>query len=150
MMVAEMAAHYHKQGMTLLDAMESLYEKYGWFMEKTVNLVMPGVDGLQKMKALMEELRSQPPKEIEGEEVVRLRDYLDGSIHVAGLGVVGKTPFWGSNVLYFELKDGSSFIIRPSGTEPKIKVYLLIRGGSKAECEERIGKYLHYVAVLKR
>ena len=150
MMVAEMAAHYHKQGMTLLDAMESLYEKYGWFMEKTVNLVMPGVDGLQKMKALMEELRSQPPKEIEGEEVVRLRDYLDGSIHVAGLGVVGKTPFWGSNVLYFELKDGSSFIIRPSGTEPKIKVYLLIRGGSKAECEERIEKYLHYVEVLKR
>ena len=150
MMVAEMAAHYHKQGMTLLDAMESLYEKYGWFMEKTVNLVMPGVDGLQKMKALMEELRSQPPKEIEGEEAVRLRDYLDGSIHVAGLGVVGKTPFWGSNVLYFELKDGSSFIIRPSGTEPKIKVYLLIRGGSKAECEERIEKYLHYVEVLKR
>lgn len=150
MMIAEMAAHYHKQGMTLLDAMESLYEKYGWFMEKTVNLVMPGVDGLQKMKALMEELRSQPPKEIEGEEVVRLRDYLDGSIHVAGLGVVGKTPFWGSNVLYFELKDGSSFIIRPSGTEPKIKVYLLIRGGSKAECEERIEKYLHYVEVLKR
>ena len=150
MMVAEMAAHYHKQGMTLLDAMESLYEKYGWFMEKTVNLVMPGVDGLQKMKALMEELRSQPPKEIEGEEVVRLRDYLDGSIHVAGLGIVGKTPFWGSNVLYFELKDGSSFIIRPSGTEPKIKVYLLIRGGSKAECEERIEKYLHYVEVLKR
>ena len=102
------------------------------------------------MNALMEELRSQPPKEIEGEEVVRLRDYLDGSIHVAGLGVVGKTPFWGSNVLYFELKDGSSFIIRPSGTEPKIKVYLLIRGGSKAECEERIEKYLHYVEVLKR
>ena len=150
MMVAEMAAHYHKQGMTLLDAIESLYEKYGWFAEKTVNLVMPGVDGLQKMKALMEELRSQPPKEIEGEEVVRLRDYLDGSIHVAGLGVVGKTPFWGSNVLYFELRDGSSFIIRPSGTEPKIKVYLLIRGGSKAECEERIEKYLHYVEVLKR
>ena len=150
MMIAEMAAHYHKQGMTLLDAMESLYEKYGWFMEKTVNLVMPGVDGLQKMKALMEELRSQPPKEIEGAAVVRLRDYLDGSIHVAGLGVVGKTPFWGSNVLYFELKDGSSFIIRPSGTEPKIKVYLLIRGGSKAECEERIEKYLHYVEVLKR
>ena len=86
----------------------------------------------------------------DGFEVVRLRDYLDGSIHVAGLGVVGKTPFWGSNVLYFELKDGSSFIIRPSGTEPKIKVYLLIRGGSKAECEECIEKYLHYVEVLKR
>ena len=88
MMVAEMAAHYHKQDYTLLDAIESLYEKYGWFME-TVNLVMPGVDGLQKMKALMEELRVQPPKEIEGEEVVRLRDDLDGSIDAAGLGVVG-------------------------------------------------------------
>ena len=130
--------------------MNSLYEKYGWFMEKTVNLVMPGVDGLQKMKALMDELRSQPPVEIEGEEVVRLRDYLDGSIHVAGLGVVGKTPIWGSNVLYFELRDGSSFIIRPSGTEPKIKVYLLIRGGSKDECSRRMDKYLHYIEVLKR
>ena len=148
MMVAEMAAHYYRKGMTLLDALNALYEKYGWYKEKTLNLVMPGLDGLQKMKALMSALRENPPTEIGGEEVIRLRDYQDGSIFVAGLGKVDKTPFAGSNVLYFELADGSSFIIRPSGTEPKIKVYLLIRGSSAADCEERIAKYIEYAEAL--
>ena len=148
MMVAEMAAHYYQKGMTLLDALNALYEKYGWYKEKTLNLVMPGLDGLQKMKALMSSLRENPPTEIGGEEVIRLRDYQDGSIFVAGLGKVDKTPFAGSNVLYFELADGSSFIIRPSGTEPKIKVYLLIRGSSAADCEERIAKYIEYAEAL--
>ena len=148
MMVAEMAAHYHRKGMTLLDALNALYEKYGWYKEKTLNLVMPGLDGLQKMKELMSSLRQNPPAEIAGEEVIRLRDYQDGSIFVAGLGKVDKTPFAGSNVLYFELADGSNFIIRPSGTEPKIKVYLLIRGQSSADCEERIAKYIKYAEAL--
>ena len=148
MMVAEMAAHYHQKGMTLLDALNALYEKYGWYREKTLNLVMPGLDGLQKMKALMSALRENPPTESAGEEVIRLRDYQDGSIFVAGLGKVDKTPFAGSNVLYFELADGSSFIIRPSGTEPKIKVYLLIRGRSSEDCEQRIAKYITYAEAL--
>ena len=150
MMVAEMAAFYHKQGMTLLDAMNALYEKYGWFREYTMNLVMPGLDGLQKMKSLMAELRANPPKEIGGMEVIRTRDYADGSISVAGLGKVGTTPFFGSNVLYFELADGSSFIVRPSGTEPKIKIYLLVRGDSKEQCAERIAKYTEFAETLKR
>ncbi len=148
MMVTEMAAHYRGLGMNLLQALNALYEKYGWYMEKTLNLVMPGLDGLQKMKNLMDSLRSQPPMEIAGEEVVRLRDYLDGSIFVTGLGKVDKTPFWGSNVLYFELTDGSSFIIRPSGTEPKIKVYLLIRGKGREDCQARLQKYLGYAEAL--
>ena len=150
MMVAEMAAYYHKQGMTLLDAMNALYEKYGWFREYTMNLVMPGLDGLQKMKALMAELRANPPREIGGQEVIRTRDYVDGSISVAGLGKVGTTPFFGSNVLYFELADGSSFIVRPSGTEPKIKIYLLVCGDSKEQCAERIEKYTEFAETLKR
>ena len=150
MMVAEMAAFYHKQGMTLMDAMMALYEKYGWFKEKTLNLVMPGLDGLQKMKDLMAELRANPPKEIGGQEVIRTRDYADGSIYVAELGKVGTTPFFGSNVLYFELADGSSFIVRPSGTEPKIKIYLLVRGDSEAQCAERIEKYDAFAQTLKR
>ena len=150
MMVAEMAAFYHRQGMTLLDAMRALYEKYGWFKEKTLNLVMPGLDGLQKMRALMTELRANPPKEIGGQEVVRTRDYLDGSIYVAELGKVGTTPISGSNVLYFELADGSSFIVRPSGTEPKIKIYLLVRGEDEEQCDARIDKYLEYAESLKR
>ncbi len=150
LLVAEMAAHYHKKGMTLLDAVNALYEKYGYFTEKTLNLVMPGLDGLQKMQALMKKLRNDPPKEIAGEEVLRLRDYQDGSIFVAGLGKVDKTPFAGSNVLYFELKDGCTFIIRPSGTEPKIKVYLLVRGENREQCQERIAKYNAYAEELKK
>ena len=148
MMVAEMAAHYQLKGMTLLDAVNALYEKYGWFAEKTINLVMPGLDGLQKMKALMDGLRSAPPEEIAGERVIRLRDYLDGSVSVTGLGKVDKTPMSGSNVLYFELADGSSFIIRPSGTEPKVKVYILARGSSREDCAGRVEKYSGYAEAL--
>ncbi len=150
MLVAEMAAFYHKKGMTLLDAINALYEKYGWFMEKTINLVMPGLDGLQKMGALMSSLRSEPPQEIAGEEVIRLRDYSDGSIWVAGLGKVDKTPISGSNVLYFELADGCSFIIRPSGTEPKIKVYILTRGKSREACEAAVKKYEAFADTLRQ
>ena len=148
MLVAEMAAHYSMEGKTLLDAMNDLYEKYGWFAEKTVNLVMPGLDGMRKMKALMDDLRTNPPEEIAGETVIRLRDYLDGSINVKGLGKVDRTPFFGSNVLYFELADGSSFIVRPSGTEPKIKVYLLVRGKSSEDCAAKVAKYSEYTETI--
>ena len=148
MMVAEMAAHYALKGMTLLDAINALYEKYGWFAEKTVNLVMPGLEGMAKMKAIMDDMRANPPEEIAGETVLRLRDYLDGSIDVKGLGKVDRTPFFGSNVLYFELADGSSFIVRPSGTEPKIKVYLLVRGKNRADCEAKVEKYKEFTEAI--
>ncbi len=148
LLVAEMAAHYHLKGMTLLDAMDALYAQYGYYKEKTLNLVMPGLDGLAKMKALMDDLRANPPKDIAGEEVIRLRDYADGSIFVSGLGKVDHTPFFGSNVLYFELADGSSFIVRPSGTEPKIKVYLLVRGESAEDCAAKVAKYQAFADQL--
>ena len=150
MLIAEMAAHYHKQGMTLLDAMDALYEKYGWFAEHTINLVMPGLDGLEKMRSLMEELRGNLPETIAGEQVIRARDYLDGSIYVAGLGKVDHTPMSGSNVLYFEMADGSTFIIRPSGTEPKIKVYILVRGSDREACSEKIRIYTEFAETLRR
>ena len=150
MLIAEMAAHYRKQGMTLLDAVNALYEKYGYFMECTLNLVMPGLDGLQKMAALMEKMRNDPPTEIAGDEIIRIRDYADGSIWVAGLGKVDKTPFQGSNVLYFELANGSNFIIRPSGTEPKIKIYLLVRGKCRGCCEKLIEKYKEFAEGLSK
>ena len=148
LLIAEMAAFYYKQGMTLLNAINALYEKYGWFMEKTLNLVMPGADGLEKMHAMMSGLREKLPEKIAGETVIRTRDYLDGSIYVAGLGKVGHTPIKGSNVLYFELADGCSFIIRPSGTEPKIKIYLLVRGADRSACEEKISQYNAYAEAL--
>lgn len=150
MMIAEMAAYYFSKGMTLADALEGLYEKYGWFMEKTLNLVMPGLDGLEKMKALMTSLRAKPPREIGGSAVLGMRDYQNGTVSVAELGVVGKTHISGSNVLYFELEDGTSFIVRPSGTEPKIKVYILTQGADRAECEARVAKYTAFAEELSK
>ena len=150
MMVAEMAAHYFDMGMTLRQAMDALYEKYGFFAEKTLNLVMPGLDGLEKMKSLMSDLRQAPPKTIGGVNVLRIRDYSDGKLTVPALGVVGETDLKGSNVLYFELDDGTSFIVRPSGTEPKIKIYILARGKSGAECAEKIEKFAAFAETLRR
>ena len=150
MMIAEMAAYYFSKGMTLADALQGLYEKYGWFMEKTLNLVMPGLDGLGKMKELMASLRAKPPREIGGASVLGMRDYQNGTVSVAELGVVGKTHIAGSNVLYFELEDGTAFIVRPSGTEPKIKVYILTQGADRAECEARVAKYTEYAEELSK
>ncbi|HIT29645.1 MAG TPA: phospho-sugar mutase [Candidatus Scatomorpha stercoravium] len=149
MLIAEMAASYFKQGMTLADALDALYEKYGYFGELTMNLVMPGLDGLEKMRAIMAKLRAEPPKEIGGAAVLGMRDYQSGTVSVAELGVVGKTPIVGSNVLYFELADGTAFIVRPSGTEPKIKVYILAQGESRADCDGRIARYKAFAETLK-
>jgi phosphoglucomutase len=149
MMIAEMAAHYFEMGMTLKDAMNSLYEKYGWFGERTLNLVMPGLDGLDQMKKLMANLRETPPKDMDGVKVLRMRDYLSGKISVSGVGIVDATHISGSNVLYYELEDGSSFIVRPSGTEPKIKIYILVKGKDGADCAAKLDRYAAYADTLK-
>ncbi|MEG1491001.1 MAG: phospho-sugar mutase [Oscillospiraceae bacterium] len=148
MMIAEMAAYYHEMGITLPQAMDKLYEKYGYFTEKTLNLIMPGIDGLEKMKVLMDTLREHPPTEIGGTNVLRERDYSTGKISVPGLGAVDKTEIFGSNVLYFELEDESAFIVRPSGTEPKIKVYILVKGESHASCADKTQKYVDFAENL--
>ena len=150
MMIAEMAAWYFQKGMTLKDAVNALYEKYGHYGEKTLNLVMPGLDGLEKMRALMARLREEPLGEIGGTEVVRQRDYQTGTLSVAGLGVVGSTPMAGSNVLYYELSDGCSFVVRPSGTEPKIKIYILAKAETREECDARVEKYAAFAETLRQ
>ena len=127
LLLTEMAAWYHAQGMTLFDALRSLYEKYGWYGEKTHNLVMPGLDGLEKMAALMQSLRAQPPVEIGGVTVAQYKDYSDGTVRDAATGAVTPMPLSGSNVLRFELTDDTHILVRPSGTEPKIKVYILTK-----------------------
>ena len=137
MMIAEMAAWYYNQGMTLLDAIESLYEKYGYFAEESINVYMEGVDGPERMATLMTSLRQNPPAEFAGQQVIRIRDYRDGTITVPGLGPVGYTDLSGSNVLYFELDNDTVFIIRPSGTEPKIKIYVLAQDKDGAQCRRK-------------
>jgi phosphoglucomutase len=137
MMIAEMAAYYAQQNMTLLDALEALYAKYGYFAERTINIFMEGVDGPERMAALMTRLRTDPPAELAGQRVIRMRDYRDGTVSVPGLGLVGHTELSGSNVLYFELEDDTNFIIRPSGTEPKIKIYILARDKDGQTCQKK-------------
>ena len=148
LLLTEMAAWYHAQGMTLFDALRSLYEKYGWYGEKTHNLVMPGLDGLEKMAALMQSLRAQPPVKIGGVTVAQYKDYSDGTVRDAATGAVTPMPLSGSNVLRFELTDGTHIVVRPSGTEPKIKVYILTKGADAAERDANLEKYSAWVKTL--
>ena len=141
LLLTEMAAWYHAQGMTLFDALRALYEKYGWYGERTHNLVMPGLDGLEKMTRLMTDLRQNPPKEIAHSNVTQFKDYQDGSVIHCLSGERGTLDLSGSNVLRFELADGTSIIVRPSGTEPKIKVYILTQGKDATQRDANLEKY---------
>ena len=148
--MTEMAAWYAGQGMTLYDALLKLYEKYGYYGEKTLNLVMPGLDGLKKMADLMAGLRAQPPVEIAGVAVAQQKDYKDGSVVNVSDGAKSTMELSGSNVLRYEMTDGTSLIVRPSGTEPKVKVYILANGADKAECDAKVEKYTAWAESLKK
>ena len=150
LLLTEMAAWYASQGMTLFDALQALYKKYGYYGEKTHNLVMPGLDGLEKMAALMKSLRNEPPAEIAGVTVTSRRDYQDGSEIDCVSGERRAIELSGSNVLRFALADGTAILVRPSGTEPKIKVYILTQGKDEAERDERLAKYSAWVETLKQ
>ncbi len=149
LVATEMAAWYYDRGMTLYDALMELYEKYGVYLEKTMNLVMPGLDGLQKMAKLMADLRQTPPTEIGGMAVKEQKDYKDGSVHCVECGKDSKMELSGSNVLRYELADGTSVIVRPSGTEPKVKVYILTQGESVAACQAKIDQIEGWANTLK-
>ena len=148
--LTEMAAWYAGQGMTLYDALLKLYEKYGYYGEKTLNLVMPGLDGLRKMADLMAGLRADPPKEIGGTAVAQWKDYKDGSVVDAHTGEKSAMELSGSNVLRYELADGTSVIVRPSGTEPKVKVYILAQGKDRADCNAKVERYAAWAESLKK
>ena len=147
--LSEMAAWYASQGMTLYDALQALFEKYGYYGEKTMSLVMPGLDGLKKMADLMANLRQNPPVEIAGVAVKQQKDYQDGSVVNVADGSKETMELSGSNVLRYEMADGTSLIVRPSGTEPKVKVYILANGATKSECDEKVAKYAAWAETLK-
>ena len=147
--LTEMAAWYAGQGMTLYDALQKCYEKYGFYGEKTLNLVMPGLDGLAKMKKLMADLREKPLTEIAGVKVVLRKDYADGTETNVETGAVTEMELKGSNVLKYKLADGTDLVVRPSGTEPKVKVYILASGATKAEADENVAKYTAWAEGLK-
>jgi phosphoglucomutase len=150
MLIAEMAAWYATQGKTLFDALQELFKKYGWYGEKTHNLVMPGVDGVEKMAQLMADLRTNPPQDIAGVKVVAHRDYKSGVETDVLSGETSEMELKGSNVLRYHTEDGTVVIVRPSGTEPKVKVYILTLGADPAERDERLAKYSQWVAGLAK
>jgi len=132
LMISEAAAYYAEQGKTLWDALVALFEEHGTYVEKTVNIQMKGFDALDKMKKLMAELRANPVTELAGLKVLECKDYLNG--------IDGLPP---SNVLYYTLDDGSVLVIRPSGTEPKVKLYVMASANDKPRAEakaETLGK----------
>lgn len=147
-LLSEMAAWYSLQGKTLVDALDEMYEKYGAYAERTINLVMPGLDGIRKMAALMESLRKNPPSEIGGVEVRRYRDYAPGTETELATGNVTKMELCDSNVVSFVLADGTVIIVRPSGTEPKVKVYILAHGEDLVSCRQQVEEYSKWANSL--
>ncbi len=140
MLVAELAAYHAAAGRNLAVALDGLMEKYGWYREKTMNIKMPGLDGLEKMARLMAGLREKAPESFGGTKVEAVCDYRPG-IRKFACGCTEDLALKNSNVLAFELADGCKVIIRPSGTEPKVKVYVLAKADTKAEAEERLARY---------
>ena len=138
MLIAEMAAYYRTRGMTLYDAMQAMYEKYGYYSEQTVSIVMPGVSGIERMRQLMDELRAEPLTEVGGHRVAYVRDYLTGVRTCTATGAAETLEPKGQNVLYYELEGGTRFIIRPSGTEPKVKVYIMAKAEDQASAEAKV------------
>lgn len=124
MIICQMAQHYKKQGMNLVDAIEALYQRYGYYRNRTISIAYPGADGARSMAKIMDRLHSQPPSDIAGHPVEAVVDYANG---YKGLPK--------ANVVEFQLPDTNKVIIRPSGTEPKIKAYLFAKAPAEADAD---------------
>ena len=141
MMICEMTAYYRKQNMTLSDALTALYEKYGLYMEDMTDIYMEGLDGIARRVETMNSLRENPPKEIGGVKVALVGDYSKCTIKNVNTGDVTDTGLIPSDVLYYTLENKDKVIIRPSGTEPKIKIYFLCHGDDRASLCEKLSAY---------
>lgn len=146
MLIAEMAAFYKTKNMSLYEALQEIYKKYGYYCEKTVSFTMPGKDGMEKMAALLKTLRENPPVRVNGMDIVVYTDYQAQTVK----GIDGKNDVIRdlpkSDVLKYNLSDGKSyFIIRPSGTEPKIKIYLASSAGTFEQAEQTVADILNDV-----
>ncbi len=135
--LCEAAAYYKEKGMTLWDAMVAMYDKYGYYKDAVQSIGLKGIEGLAKIKEIMETLRENTPAEVGGYKVVSARDYQKDTIKDMASGEVKPTGLPASNVLYYDLEDGAWLCVRPSGTEPKIKFYYGIKGESMADADEK-------------
>jgi len=140
MLLAEAAAFYKKQGLTLWDNMLKMYEKFGYYREGQVAITLEGADGAQKIKDMMEGIRNNPPKFVGEYKVLKFRDYLNNTITDCIEEKSYKDNLPKSNVLYFELENDFWCCVRPSGTEPKIKFYMGVRGESLEDANMLVEK----------
>ncbi|MCR5477518.1 MAG: phospho-sugar mutase [Lachnospiraceae bacterium] len=147
-MLCEVAAYCKKQGKTLWDMMIELYEKYGYFKETQYTITMKGAEGAKQIKETMDKLRSNPPKAFGDLKVLRFRDYANDCILDMETGEKTPTGLPKSNVLYFELPDGNWCCARPSGTEPKIKFYMGVKGTSIEDAQRRVEKLTEDVKAV--
>jgi phosphoglucomutase len=129
MLITEAAAYYKSQGLTLLEVLDRLYRKHGFFLESLESLTLKGKEGVEQIQGTMERWRTHPPREINGSNIVAIEDYLPG---------LNNLPK--ENVLKYKLDDGSWFCLRPSGTEPKLKVYFGVCCDSAESAREKLGR----------
>ena len=135
MLICEMAAYYKKQGKSLLDVLDALYAEFGVYRHILINAEFEGAEGMATMHKLMESLRENRPQEIAGLAVTRFSDYLASRSVDMRTGAETVLTLPKSNVLVFGLEDGAGVIVRPSGTEPKIKAYVTATGTDKVAAE---------------
>lgn len=138
MLISELTAHYRSEGMTLWEGLQALYKKYGYYMEKTVSITLKGKSGLERIQRIMKSLRMDPPKTFHSSKVKIYRDYQEGKIIDEYHDEPCSTELPQSNVLYYTLEDQSWICIRPSGTEPKIKFYVGVKGETEEDAKERL------------
>ena len=146
MMLCEAAAYYKTKNMTLWDAMLAMYERYGYYKDDVTSITLKGIEGLAKIQEIMNTLRENAPAEIGGYKVTAVRDYKQDTITETATGAVRPTGLPKSNVLYYEMTDGAWVCVRPSGTEPKVKFYLGVKGTSLADADaksEALSKAVH-------
>lgn len=137
MLICQMASYYKRQGKTLVDVMNELYETYGYYQNATLNFAFEGEDGMKTMQKIMDTLRQEPPAEIAGTKVVGRSDYLLSQSYGDKEGVIDLPK---SNVLEYRMENGCKLIVRPSGTEPKIKIYLSGKGATMEKSLAEIEK----------
>lgn len=141
MMILEMTAYYKKRGMTLSDALNELYKTYGLYSEKTIDIYMEGLDGIENRKKVMQSLRDNIPTSIGGVAVKSAGDYKSGEVRDLESGAISTTGQPSSDVLYYTLVNEDKIIVRPSGTEPKIKIYVLAHDEDKANLDKKLLAY---------
>lgn len=141
MIIAEMTAYYKKKGMTLLDALEALYREYGYYGESMTDIYMEGLDGIEKRKKLMSDLRTAPPSAFGAYRVRKIGDYSLGTVYDVLTGESVPTGIQKSNVLSYEFENGDKLFVRPSGTEPKVKIYVFGHADDKETLKKRVEEY---------